>query len=955
MGEPARELDPEDYGSSWWDRPGRVKGRGTDGPQLETIEGGDNSSPAEDAAAEARRAEWGVIEGGSGAQKEAAEDSNEEAGRKEQQSYYTGAGGGQQKNGKQKAKGAFKKFGPTGGIVGAIIAMMVGGSFGMLSLLPIHTGELLKSMMDSQYSGFSMRNSKLFFHSVNRSVTSTGIRGKAKYEGLGGRQIARLEAEGITPMCGGSKCSEVGGIFRKTPDEFRVFETRVYADGSSRVDYVDFTADDFNTRINEPSGQNLRNGTQKALQSRWNAWWDESTARFLSQFDITRNIFRKFIDDVEAIKAGNQANPQQARAEIDEAFNNSMSGEGRLGEIDIGSVREVSDDNNSGGKKLEPDTNGSSRSDVRDFADNISSKVGIAKLVSQGGCGILQLSNVLNILASSMASGSMVGFASGFLNFSDMTKVGDATPELGDQWNNKLTTKGSDGRTMIESPGMMNAYTGSWIDMSDPVAQKYSLNSIGITFGAFISNNPGSFTGCNVAKSVVATVSVVAGVLSFGVGKFMMDLGIGLATAALTAAVMPLITDVALPLIAEIAVGDFANGDTEGADAGEATRNGSVGTGNSACQRGGCPAVGKTQAVNGYRVTKEILARDAEIERQTKSPFDATSPNTFFGSIVTKIIPYMGNMSSVSNVVMSIGSIAKRSAFSLLPTASAIDDEEYLQYISVCQDQGYKDIGIVADPYCNPIMSYDHEAIETVSPSELVDFLDSGNNIEYKTAAAGETVEEVVPGSGLSRYIDYCTGRESRWGVYDSNIINSMSHDPGAVVNAIPVVGEIVDVFTSIENQANADWATGQNCVNTDNNRELWNTEMKYYQQYMLDNRILESMGNIEENPVVAYMDKRELENPKDNSFEGYIARVTGQDMEMARQVAGLIRDYLAAPDQTYIASLGPVREVREMKLVREQKKDAGLGLIGKVAESVRVTVAQILAVRLPKVMFGII
>ena len=87
----------------------------------------------------------------------------------------------------------------------------------------------------------------------------------------------------------------------------------------------------------------------------------------------------------------------------------------------------------------------------------------------------------------------------------------------------------------------------------------------------------------------------------------------------------------------------------------------------------------------------------------------------------------------------------------------------------------------------------------------------------------------------------------------------------------------MLDVVNFAENIAYQDWATGKNCINSEDNPR-WDTEFKYYQRYVEDMRII---GGMEEasggaNPVLAYEQSYEESHPVDTSFEGTLARLTG-------------------------------------------------------------------------------
>ena len=85
------------------------------------------------------------------------------------------------------------------------------------------------------------------------------------------------------------------------------------------------------------------------------------------------------------------------------------------------------------------------------------------------------------------------------------------------------------------------------------------------------------------------------------------------------------------------------------------------------------------------------------------------------------------------------------------------------------------------------------------------------------------------------------------------------------------------------------------------------------YQRFIEDQRLAESTGLIEKSAVAVYLDKYYEKNPKDNSYEGILARYTGMTKENVIAVLDAIEglEFLASynPDgyapYSYIAEEG--------------------------------------------------
>ncbi len=130
------------------------------------------------------------------------------------------------------------------------------------------------------------------------------------------------------------------------------------------------------------------------------------------------------------------------------------------------------------------------------------------------------------------------------------------------------------------------------------------------------------------------------------------------------------------------------------------------------------------QAVAYSEQTQQVRLANAKVDRATLSPFDASSPNTFMGSIVTKMMPYygaihsgpLGAMGAVVNVVSSTFSSM------LTPKASAyasLTSED----LRACGDTSITDSGTAADYICNVQYGIPVEYLNSIDPDENASYL----------------------------------------------------------------------------------------------------------------------------------------------------------------------------------------------------------------------------------------
>lgn len=333
--------------------------------------------------------------------------------------------------------------------------------------------------------------------------------------------------------------------------------------------------------------------------------------------------------------------------------------------------------------------------------------------------------------------------------------------------------------------------------------------------------------------------------------------------------------------------------DAEGVPAAERVIQALAITGSKTSQynNGGGPT-NQEQALAYNKLNQETIAREAELDRINRSPFDITSSNTFLGSIIHSLLPV-----TLTNKVSSVQTImsATSSAIANITNSAKADGEDtaYLNTFGDCQHlkETYGD-DVAADIYCNPIILNDTSTLETdindPRYSQLIDSeLECDNNDKNCS---------VKTDGDLAKYISFCADRTSPFGVLDANILNQL--ETGSVIlNALPIAGNVVDIMNSFSYPENEAWATGAKCSPMTNPE--WEDKYKYYQLYIMDMHIAEQIGagiNNEEtgynNPVAAYRKKYAEEHPQDNSFAGYISRVSGITKEDAEGIIAVAEYY---------------------------------------------------------------
>ena len=508
------------------------------------------------------------------------------------------------------------------------------------------------------------------------------------------------------------------------------------------------------------------------------------------------------------------------------------------------------------------------------------------------------------------------------------------------------------GTTAMQSEGIAYLYGGGRINPSDPSVENFNIASKieGVMKG--IGAGMSTFAACAAAKMTTAIIGAISDVVELitclipGVGwaKCLFDMGAKFVGSVGSSIAIATAISSAAKVLAPIFISAFTK-DLLSGIAGEDLGNALVSGSNifmSANARNGGQAVASRDAYIAYRVEQEkVLAEKARYERETLSPFDASSPNTFLGSLTNQLIKFSTTTSAPANIISFAGGIVSSAFKSLLPTASAIDISEDImtkeEFENLCPTLA--SIGAIGDAYCNPYVITDTSTLG-MDPEDVVD------KIKSQLIDKGDDDPEtgkIKKYSNLANYILYCDGRSSTFGVADTNIaqhfekltlnidpntgtavgdyaVDTLSNSFNAAVGAIPIVGDAVDIISNGNQLYNMGWISGESCVidNTaattidasinselkdkidDHGRSIDWEEAKYYQRFVEDQRLLESMDSDYKSVVSIFLDEYYEENPLDDSYEGILARASG----LSKETIVAMLDYVNY--QNYIANYDP-------------------------------------------------
>ena len=283
-----------------------------------------------------------------------------------------------------------------------------------------------------------------------------------------------------------------------------------------------------------------------------------------------------------------------------------------------------------------------------------------------------------------------------------------------------------------------------------------------------------------------------------------------------------------------------------------------------------------------HREVKEVMARKAEAERATKSPFDINSPYTFMGSLARGVANVVirnrvGSSEAGSSLVGAVADLTNDSVKNIWGSviADGKDDSYATTFGNYCET--VQSISVEADIYCTA-----HRTLSTGYMSRTKE--------EWKNSLSGDLDDGggIKEGSGLSEFVKYGMERKATVGVKSADVCQEKSGKGllssffGKVFGACAGMGDDADLING----------SRYTFRESDNG-------MKQYGGYVLYDKVSSLLSDSTSN-VSAYKEKYYKEHPVDNSRAGKIARISGLTKAEA-EIALNYADYLA-----YIAKYNP-------------------------------------------------
>ncbi len=682
------------------------------------------------------------------------------------------------------------------------------------------------------------------------------------------------------------------------------------------------TIDSSNFKNTYDTNLAFREAFTKAKRGRTSNFFDASATFAFTKLGLSRNIYRNYKtgDKTEYNKIRNSRFDNSTSTGIGDTFSERQA-------LDSDGNPRFDSDGNPVMERIASESISNTTSDsrlsstdkARNFLDTTASRVaGHAANTAAAGCMALRIANMISVSIAAAQIYQAINYFMGDIENVSKTKAGQGNAADMNAFLNFINEPATttyvdvtDGEEKtvtgapIQAEGFANVLAGANPDIKK--TKNYSIGSAFLATGTAFAINKVSVKACGGIKATSAVISIVAGILSGGLIKSIATIA---KTTIINVAAAGTITGMLSALIPKIAKTLFENTaeSLAGIPAGETFVEGAALSNKKIARSTSGQMLATKSVATAYANTTAIANNyESELERKNKSPFDISSPDTFLGSIASKLAvitsknPLLSNTRSFSTITTnSFGHILANLGSSVFADGeentkvaaevaydTVFGDKETCQYLD--------GIGAACDMYGVEITATDTNFFNTTY-----------NESEYQKVISNNTVKDangrikVKNGSTLAKKIMFCDERDSPFGIYDANIANALNTSIGFGDN-LPILNDIIDIANAVEDMSieNEGWATGKWCV-LDKENNIHYEELVYLQHYTEDMRIATQMkldevtdenGNIV-NPTTAYKEEYYEKNPIDTSEAGLLARYTGKTKEEAEEFIALIDYY---------------------------------------------------------------
>lgn len=260
---------------------------------------------------------------------------------------------------------------------------------------------------------------------------------------------------------------------------------------------------------------------------------------------------------------------------------------------------------------------------------------------------------------------------------------------------------------------------------------------------------------------------------------------------------------------------------------------------------------------------EEVLARRAEAERATRSPFDITSPHTFLGSIVHNMATTMlGNYTTAGSLLTATNMAVSNTGLAISSLVGGATAEGPDQKFTTMSGNGCKTVGTVGvegDLYCTS-----HNTISQ----------------KYKKEDWDGKIDE----EKYKEFVSLAMSRDATVGVKSAEVCDKYAEDKGAITHFFHSIANLFSSCWDVPDEV----ATGSKYAF---NGEGEDFDAELYAGYAAYDEV-RSLLSGEKSQAAVIREEYYKKHPKDNSEAAIIARRSGMTKHEA-EIALAYADYL--------------------------------------------------------------
>lgn len=679
---------------------------------------------------------------------------------------YTGDKDGKGGGNISRITGVLKRGGPAGAIIAFLLGLAsIVSFFGGPGLLIVHVAEIVNEKFNYQLASMDARTKRIFHAKLNNTTTGMckPVTIRCKFATFSDKELERfkkagieMETDGKTKIIGRNKVTAMKfqGKTISPKDFLRAYKEDVHFNVAVKTGF-------------NPKYAGLHDKISLKLFAREkisrgppfeDAESDEKRAEKIKE-TTTEGSDGGSMENVKTCAENDQACK-------DEKANNEEKAKQATGELDD-MVEESKNSKSSLASKVLEDVNASKVGGK--IAKGAVNAVKITGVIDSA-CTIYGSIKMTSYAAKTLRAVQLARFAMIFLTTASQIKAGDAKPEdvsyLGTMFTKTVQDqKGNFSKSATDSFGYRYAaFNDRGMDdiASESVAGINLAGELGGVVNAVLNLLHGREAADNTCKFlgnpfVQIGSAVLGGIVGFFTGGLTISAGV-IAQGALgvafnlAAAVLP-------AMIADMIAGKMVGENTYGERAGNMFVSGSGGVHSSIARKGANAPLTRAQAV-AYAEQSRVVAKEyADYDRATLSPFDASNPNTFMGSIYSQFVPVLGSGNTAAVKIVQLPLKVFGSTLSnITPEAHALEVDRYDE----CQDPDYNDMGGVAlatDPFCNPVAGIPPQYLDE-DPDKIKERLINNESINKETGEPADT----GAGKKYKEFIELCIERDTPLG-----------------------------------------------------------------------------------------------------------------------------------------------------------------------------------------------